>query len=106
MASNFEVLGPAGSKTLYFEIFDLYLIVKRQKSSFAPLLRHFMLSQNTPKSYHKMQIVRELLSTSCRSTTGKILEVISQMVLKWDHANHFALTEVALLRYRLYYFVR
>ena len=40
-----------------------------------------------------------------RSTTGKILVVISQSVFKWDHANQFILTEVALLRYRLYYFV-
>ena len=42
--------------------------------------------------------IKECLSKDC-------LVVISQTVFKWDLANQFILTEVALLRYRLYYFV-
>ena len=49
---NFEPLGPAGSKTNFFERFDLYLLGKKENKHFAALLKHIMLSQNTPKSYH------------------------------------------------------
>ena len=58
---NFEALWPVGSKTNFFERSDLYLLGKGKKIGFAALWRHFMLSQNTLKSYHKTQIDRERL---------------------------------------------
>ena len=65
---NFEALWPVGSKTNFFERSDLYLLGKGKKIGFAALWRHFMLSQNTLKSYHKTQIDRERLKPAvCNS---------------------------------------
>ena len=60
-ASNFKAFWPAGSKTSFFEISDLYLLGQKENKHFAALLRHIILSQSTPKSYHNWAIVRELL---------------------------------------------
>ena len=52
-AHNFVPLRPTGSKTNFFEVSDLYLLGKKENKHFSALLRHIILSQNTPKSCHK-----------------------------------------------------
>ena len=61
-AHNFVALGPTGSKTTFFESFDLCLLGNRKKIGFAGLLRVLLIGQSTIKLYHKKQIDPERLA--------------------------------------------
>ena len=61
-AHNFLALGPTGSKTTFFERFDLCLLGNRKKIGFAGLLRVLLIGQSTIKLYHKKQIDPERLA--------------------------------------------
>ena len=52
-AHNFVALEPTGSKTIFFERSDLYLLGKGEKIGFAGLLRVLLIGQSTPKLLDK-----------------------------------------------------
>ena len=87
-AHIFGPLWSTGTKTSFFEISNLYLLGQKEKKHFAALLRHIILSQNTPKSYHNRPKSRFNLQGTVFSKT--LISSSTYVLLKFHRCYSYA----------------
>ena len=85
-AYNFEFLWPTLTNDTSFERSKQYLLGWREKNPFVTLLSHFLLTQNTPKSYYNWPIDPEWerLNVDALEVCGNLYSLWHNGYRNWD----------------------